>query len=264
MADGQVTESPGGEPAIIAVVSPKGGVGRTMISSNLATVLSRSTSTVLIDADVYCGDAEMALGLRPVWRLDDVVAQSTTNPDLDPISMLTRSGSGLSAMCAPKNPFMADQLESRATWAVISRIIDDVACAIFDTGPGLGPLTISAMDTATRIILVCGTDTASVNAARTMLGVIEQLSMDKDKVSLVINRPAPKEGLRLADVTALLGLRPEAVIADEAAVAISMNRGTPLVGMSANSPAARSIVSLASTILNDRHHTTTRTPRGEP
>lgn len=262
MADRQVTPDSPPEPPVVAVVSPKGGVGRTMISSNLAMVLSRSMPTVLIDGDVYCGDVELALGLRPVYRLDDLVAQSTTNPDLDSISMLTRCGSGLSVICAPKNPFVADQMESRATWRVISNIIEGAPCAIVDTGPGLGPLTISTMDIATRIILVSGTDTASVNAARTMLSVIDQLSMDKRKVSLVVNRPAPKAGLRLDDVTAILGIEPVSVIADEAAVAVSMNKGTPVVDMAANSPASKSIVSLAAALTADRHTGMTTTPEG--
>lgn len=263
MADRQVTAASRGDSWTIAVVSPKGGVGRTMISSNLATVMARSNPTVLIDGDSYCGDVEIALGLRPVWRLDDLVAQSTANPDFDPVSMLTRRGTGLSVICAPKNPFMADQMESRATWEVIKTVVDDATCTVFDTGPGLGPLTISAMDVATSILLVCGTDTASVNAARTMLGVIDQLSMDKHKVSLVVNRPAPKVGLRLADVTTLLGIDPVVVIPDDATVAISMNKGSPVVDTSATSPAARSIVSLGAMLLADRHDDSTRSSEGE-
>jgi pilus assembly protein CpaE len=256
------TDSPR-ERAIIAVVSSKGGVGRTMLATNLATVTSRSVPTVLIDGDSYCGDVELALGLKPVWRLDDIVTQSSTNPEFDPISMLTRCGSGLSVACAPKNPFIADQMESRATWGVIRTIIDDATCAIFDTGPGLGPVTISAMDIATHILIMCGTDTASVNAARTLLGVIDQMSMDKAKVSLVVNRPAPKAGLRIADVTAVLGMEPTAVIGDDSAVATSMNKGMAVVDMAANSPASKSIVTLAATLLAHRQPDSSLSSEGE-
>lgn len=263
MVDRQVTSDSGRQPMKVAVISPKGGVGRTMIASNLATVLARTTPTVLIDTDVYCGDIEFALGLRPVYRLDDLVLQSTTNPDLEFVSMLTRWGDNLAVACAPKNPFMADQMESRATWGVVKSIVDNSRCALIDTGPGLGPLTISAMDTATRIILVCGTDTASVNAARTTLSVIDQLALDRGKVILVANRPAPKAGLHLDDVANILGMRPNVIIPEDPVVAISMNKGTPVVDMSPSSAPSRSIQSLAASIRETELQNTTQTTQGE-
>lgn len=248
MVDGQMRTEHGSSSLVISVVSPKGGVGRTMIASNLATVIAREAPTVLIDGDTYCGDVEFALGLRPVYRLDDMVLQSSVQPDLDVASMLTRAGGSLSVLCAPKNPFMADQLESRATWNLIERIMDATPMVVIDNGPGISPLTIPGLDIATRILLVAGTDTASVNAARTMLGVMDQLSMDRRLVRLVVNRPAPRTGLRVGDVEEILAMTATCVIADDAAVTTSMNSGTPIVDSSPKSAAARSLVSLASSI----------------
>lgn len=262
MVDGQVMHDPGVDPRVITVVSPKGGVGRTMIAANLASVIARSTPTVLVDGDVHCGDVEFALGLRPVYRLDDLVAQTTTNPDLDVTPMLARHGEHLSVLCAPKNPLIADQMESRTTWAVIRGLIDMSPCAVLDTGPGLGPLTVSGLDVATWIVLVCGTDTASVNAARTMLGVMDQLGLARENVRLVVNRPAPKVGLHLDDVEKILGVHPSVVVPEDGAVATSMNKGVPVVDIAAHSAAAKSIVSLASSIQRDRPVDMSVTPGG--
>lgn len=248
MVDGQVTGRVDAGGPVVSVVSSKGGVGRTMVSSNLAAAMSHSTSVLLVDGDTFCGDVEFSLGLRPVYRMDDLVLQLSADPNLDITAMLARHGENLSVLCAPKNPFMADQMESRATWNVVERAIDPAGSVVFDTGAGMSPLTLSSMDVATRIILLSGTDTASVNAARTMLGVMDQLSMDRTRVCLVVNRPTTKIGLHLDDVIEVLGMEPACVIPEDPTVAMSMNRGVPVVEMAPHSPAARVLIALAASI----------------
>src|SRR5918992_4215828 len=53
--------------SVITVVSPKGGVGKTTVATNLAVGLARPTphSTVLVDLDVKFGDVASALDLEP-------------------------------------------------------------------------------------------------------------------------------------------------------------------------------------------------------
>ena len=52
---------------VITIASPKGGVGKTTVATNLAVGLTASApqSTVLVDLDVQFGDVASALGLTP-------------------------------------------------------------------------------------------------------------------------------------------------------------------------------------------------------
>src|SRR5262249_34534936 len=52
--------------AMICVLGPKGGTGKTLTATNLATALARrGERTVIVDLDLQFGDVGLALGLRP-------------------------------------------------------------------------------------------------------------------------------------------------------------------------------------------------------
>src|SRR4030043_904565 len=89
---------------IITVFSPKGGVGVTTLSINLATSIYESTMkpTILMDLDLNAGDVTTFLNMKPTYTISDV----TTN-----ISRLDRSflqgviakhESGISVLAEPQ------------------------------------------------------------------------------------------------------------------------------------------------------------------
>src|SRR3712207_8111320 len=66
---------------VITVASPKGGVGKTTVSTNLALGLTEAApqSTVLVDLDVQFGDVASALGLEPESTLPDARSEEHTS-----------------------------------------------------------------------------------------------------------------------------------------------------------------------------------------
>ena len=65
---------------VIAVVSPKGGNGKSTVSASLAVAIARHQSTFLIDLDIHFGDVEYALRFQPAYRLNDAVNRLAANP----------------------------------------------------------------------------------------------------------------------------------------------------------------------------------------
>src|SRR5260221_12580644 len=59
---------------IIAVYSPKGGVGRSVIAANLAVALHKTSekSVVLVDANLQSGDAHVLLNINQANSIDDL------------------------------------------------------------------------------------------------------------------------------------------------------------------------------------------------
>src|SRR5947209_5924547 len=59
--------------------SGKGGVGKTTFVSNLGTLWAKKGyRTLLIDADWTLGKLSIALGVRPQWTIDKVLAQEVS------------------------------------------------------------------------------------------------------------------------------------------------------------------------------------------
>jgi flagellar biosynthesis protein FlhG len=62
------------KPLIFSVTSGKGGVGKSFITTNLATTLARQGKKVLVaDCDLGLANIDIMLGINPTLTLKDVV-----------------------------------------------------------------------------------------------------------------------------------------------------------------------------------------------
>lgn len=240
-------------PPVVAVASPKGGSGKTTVAVNLAVALARRAPTVLIDLDVAGGDVEWALKSRPIHRLDDVVHKVAMNEVTDIEALLTPHTTLVDVLCAPDTPIIADQLSPVESFVAIDRLIDLRRPVVLDTASSFTPFTVGALDRATHVMLVSGTDVASVHAARKLKETMAKLAMDVSRIRLVINKANPRIGLAPADVEQALGVRASLVVPDLAAIAAAGNRGVPIVEAAPRSRVARRFLACADNLLaNER------------
>lgn len=243
---------------VVAVVSPKGGNGKTTVSTSLAVAMGRRQRTFLIDLDVLFGDVEYALRLHPIHRLDDLIGLLRDNPKSDLTSFLTPHSSGVDVLCAPGDPFVADRIQSKDALEVIDRLIEVDHPTVLDTAGGVDDYTLGALDRASHIVLVSGTDVSSVQAGRKLIDVMEFLKMPLDRVHLVVNRSNARAGLTVDDVEAVLGMSAEWEIPESRDVAAAANQGSPITESMPHTPIARGCFELADRLLGHDPSTTRR------
>ena len=93
-------------------MSPKGGVGKTTVTTNLAVGLGKvaPSGVVVVDLDLQFGDVASGLMLEPERTLADAVTGAAVQDSMVLKSYLTLHQSGVYALCAPLSPAQADQI----------------------------------------------------------------------------------------------------------------------------------------------------------
>lgn len=223
---------------VICVLSPKGGVGKTTVSTNLATGLARSApgEVVIVDLDFQFGDVASSLRVMPEHTFTDVVR--TPGP-LDLLTLkvyLTRANSGLFALCASEEPAEADLVDADHVKQVVDLLSSEFRYVVIDTGSGLDEGTLAALELCTDVVVLTSTEVPSVRATRKELKTLDQIGVTEPQRHFVVNRADARVGLPVDEVAASVGLPAAVAIPSSRDVPISVNQGEPLLATDRRSP----------------------------
>lgn len=173
----------------IAVISGKGGVGKTVITANLAASLSSSGSRVLVvDADLGLANLDILLGVCPdltvidvirgTHSLDQVLVHFTKGFDLLP------AGSGLPEGTA-MTPILADGME-----AILNSVEQRYDFILFDAGAGVGDVVLFFAGLSDEILLVATPEPTSLMDSYATIKILYQLH-GKSEFLVVVNQTDP-------------------------------------------------------------------------
>jgi pilus assembly protein CpaE len=232
--------------AMIAVLGPKGGTGKTVTSSNLAVALAlEGKSAVLVDLDLQFGDVGLALGLEPTKTIYDL-AVSGGSLDAEKIDgFLARHPSGARALLAPLRPDQAAAIGTSFLREVFEILRSRYDFLIVDTPPAFTPEVIAAVDASSHLCVVGMLDALSLKDTKLGLQTLQQMGYDPKAVTLVLNRADSDVGITQADVEQLLGRAPDVLVGSDRAIPRALTNGQPIVVAEPRSKAARSYAVLA-------------------
>ncbi|MEJ7766094.1 MAG: AAA family ATPase, partial [Acidimicrobiales bacterium] len=232
---------------VIAVMSPKGGAGKTTVATNLATQLAAAAPgrVAIVDLDLQFGDVASALGLGPQSTMADAARVGARLDSTTLKVFLEPHPSGLYALVGPHFPAEAEEVTSENVGHVIDILASEFAYVVIDTGAGLDEFALAAAERADDLVLVCVTDVPSVRGLRKALDALDLLGMTKARRHLILNRADDKVGLSARDVETTVGLPVEASIPTSRAVQIAVNQGSPVAGSDPRSPAGTALIDLA-------------------
>lgn len=217
--------------SIIAIVSPKGGVGKTTVSTNIAVGLAKKSpnQVVLVDLDVQFGDVSSALALVPTHTILDIVKGPAKSDLLVLKSFITEHESGLRVIPAPFAPEESSQITSEEITNLLNTLRDEFEYVVVDTAPGFSELTLSALELASDTVVVSELDVPSLRGVRKALDVLQALNLVGNKQRIVINNLGRDSGITLADAKALIVEPISGVISSSSKVSYSTNEGIPLL-----------------------------------
>jgi len=151
------------QPAVLAFLSSKGGVGKTTTAKLVAMAFAdaRRDRCVLIDANPDRGTLGTSFARGHTVYVDDVRA-AAERPDLSPSDldgMLAHGPHGLRVLPAPQNSNRRRQLSADDYTAVIDCLRRRVGIIIIDLGTDMleGP-TVAALKAAHQLIVISNDD----------------------------------------------------------------------------------------------------------
>jgi pilus assembly protein CpaE len=215
---------------VITVFTAKGGVGKTMLAINLGVALSqRGTNQVcVVDLDLASGDVAISLLLDPARTIADAVSMTGHIDTTGAASLLTRYRPGLETLLAPVTPGDAEKIPPSLVGELLAVLRTMFDYVVVDTPPQLNEHVLTALDASAHHVLVTNPDVPSLKNLRVVLDVLDMLSFPANIRSIVLNRAEPKLRLSDEDVERVIRTPITARIPADRAVAISVNKGTPI------------------------------------
>ena len=223
---------------LIAVLSGKGGTGKTSVCAGLATALASLGEKVLcIDCDVGLRNLDISLGISQLGAISfsDVLSggykleQATAHPDFPELRFLT----------APVN-CAAEDIDLKAFGALLQQARQQFHYIFLDAPAGVDAGFRLAAARADRILLVTGSDPASVRDAVRTADVLEL--MGKTNIRLIVNRVSRKMAAAMEqtvdDIMDRAGLPLLGILPEDPNVTLAAAFSHPLITYSKKGAAA--------------------------
>ncbi|MFO8081671.1 MAG: response regulator [Armatimonadota bacterium] len=237
-------------PVTISVTGAKGGIGKSMITVNLAVSFARQHpgEAVLIDFYGQYGNVPLMLDLNPSYNIGEL---ATFAGELDSTiietHLATHEESSLRVLAGvPGSSGVGGQLSDRDEIAFLADLIGllrrQYRFVFFDVPPLIGRASDYVYSRSQYIVLVSALmDLSAVRDTATLYNQLLEDRIAPERIKLVVSRYARSNELTIQDLeqaadTDVVHTLPE----DPAAAMGSVNEGTPVVLSRPNSALGKS------------------------
>ena len=228
------------------ILSGKGGVGRTVFFSNLATSLAKlGKETILLDADLGMADVGLTFGLDvlPVTLHEVLAGKESIERAIyeGPYGVkIIPSGHTIEGFQAA-NP--------EGLVGILEQLKQDSDYILIDTPTGINEDVLLLLPLVDHIIIIATADLSSIADSLKMKVIAESINNNTKIDGVVINRV---DSSNIENVKQMLEKTLESkiisVIPNDPNMQKSLSKKTPLVALYPNSPASIAINKLAAEI----------------
>ena len=247
---------PGGamhEGRLVTVFSPKGGVGKTTVSVNLALALADkgARKVCLVDLDLAFGDVAITLQLFPSHTLEHAIGSEDVidGPLLE--SLLTRHADSVMVLAAPSHPDVRERVSPMLVSRVLKGLRELFDYIVVDTAPAFDEQTLTALDETDECVIVATLDVPTLKNVKVALETLEMLDIARGHRHLLLNRADDRVGLGADRVESILGMQIASQVESSMDIAAATNAGRPIMTESPQHPSSQALRDLANQLTGE-------------
>ena len=232
---------------VIAVLSPSGGSGASVVAANLSVTLAKEHGQCgLVDLRLSAGDLASMLDLRPTQSVADA-CEHVARIDRSMLEQFfVRHASGVFLLAAPSQLADVRRVNAKGIRQTFAMARLRFPYLVVDLDNVIDPEQTEALWQADVVLLMLRLDYTSVRNTRRVLDHLECLGIQLDRVRLVANGCGERKQLSPAQAEEALEMKIWHSIPSEPAVILSaINNGVPAVLRHPSAKVSRSLSKLA-------------------
>ena len=241
---------------VVALFSPKGGVGRTTVAVNMAIAAATELGkkVVLVDGSFQFGDVGVLMNLNPKNKsIADLVPELEAGGEPESLdTFVINHSAGVGVLLAPPSPEMAELITPGGIKRVLERLRETNDLVIVDCSSYFNDTTLAILDVADVILTMLTLEITSIKNMRQFLEVADQLGYEPGKLRLVLNRADSTLGIRVSDVEHSIGRKVDhSIVSDGRSVVYALNRGVPFFLSNREAQVSQDILRLAVSVAGE-------------
>ena len=251
---------------LIAVYSPKGGVGTTTVGVNLALAIAARTpdEVALVDLTPMGGQVATHLDLRPKLTIADLIRDSAgmISPEILRSTYLTRHEAGVLVLAGSPAPSTQALMPGAEATRILEAVLAAVPTVVVDLGSHLDDRVMAGLDAADDVVFVVTPDFPALKAVHGMLEFLGEGNGQRADPTIVVNETYALQTLTPGDIETALGRRVAMRIPYDPLLYLrAANQGTPVFAGAPTSQPSRRYDQLAAVILGEDAPVTLTEPR---
>ncbi len=238
-----------GDSYVISIVGARGGIGKSVIATNIASALAKRTDSVLLlDMSLYPGDFAVFLDDVPRNNIMDAVNQGgSLDSDFLRHSTAKHPQLGFQYMACPNQEFDSSGFDYNVGDALVKASREVCQYTVIDTGAAMAGPTIAAIDNSDIVFFVSTRDVARLLASKNYIKYIKQdRQLNSQKLKVLLNQAEIGAEISESEIESLLEHPVAAYLPCNAGpVTFSINTGAPIVTAEPHQPISAVLDKLA-------------------
>jgi len=234
-----------GKQKIISMFGTKGGVGKSLVCTNLAVAAAQAIHgrVGLMDLDFQFGDVCVMMNIEPRKTILELL-QEGDQSGKEILEQFLYERYGVHVLAPPNKPELSELISAAGVARIMTLFREYCDYTFIDTSSYIDESTLTILENSDIILLVVGLDLPSIKDIKKAMDILRSLSL-LPKARLILNRSKSVAGIEARDVEKALDLPIRLQLpSDGKLVMASVNQGVPFIKINPRAPISKEIINL--------------------